>query len=157
MEADLTAAEPRDPRAVLIRRQTQIEFVDDATPVNWWQNLALGDFQLVEARLLEKSGGAEIAHVLAWDMSWFGRRDCRARIGLIDLHVAPEHRRKGYGRFLVGDVFRQARENMVTRVAVQTSSTNEPALALYASLGFEPVEEATLYRLPADRVRDHAS
>jgi GNAT superfamily N-acetyltransferase len=157
MEADLTAAEPRDPRAVLIRRQTQIEFVDDATPVNWWQNLALGEFQLVKARLLEKAGGVEIAHAFAWDMSWFGRRDGRARIGLIDLYVAPEHRGKGFGRFLVADVFRQARENMVTRVAVQTSSTNEPALALYASLGFEPVDAATLYRLPADRVANHSS
>ena len=32
LEADLTVPEPRDPRAVLIRRQTQIEFLDDALP-----------------------------------------------------------------------------------------------------------------------------
>jgi ribosomal protein S18 acetylase RimI-like enzyme len=151
LEADLTTAEPRDPRAVLIRRQTQIEFVDDALPINWWQNLALGDFQLMQARLMAKQGGAQIAQALAWDMSWFGRQDCHTQIGLIDLHVSPDHRRKGYGRFLVADILRRARENMVTRVAVQTSSTNQPALALYVSLGFEAVEEATLYRLPADR------
>ena len=149
LEADLTAAEPRDPRAVIIRRQTQVEFLDDALPVHWWQNVALGDFQLMKARLLLKPGGAEVAQALAWDMSWFGRRDGRTRIGLIDLRVAPEHRRKGYARFLVSDIFRRARDNMVTRVAVQTSSANEPALALYASLGFEQVEQAILYRLPA--------
>ena len=29
----------------------------------------------------------------------------------------------------------------------QTAATNEPALALYASLGFQPVEQATCFRL----------
>ena len=47
------------------------------------------------------------------------------------------HRRKGYGRFLVSEVLRRARENHVDLVAVQTDATNAPALALYASLGFE--------------------
>jgi GNAT superfamily N-acetyltransferase len=156
MEADLSRPEPRDPRAAIIRRQTQIEFADDALPVNWWQNLAIGDFQLMNARLLLKPGGTEIAHALAWDMSWFGRRDCNTRIGLVDVSVAPEHRRKGYARFLVSDILRRARENMVNRVAVQTSSTNEPARRLYTSLGFEEVEQAILYRLPADPARDNA-
>jgi ribosomal protein S18 acetylase RimI-like enzyme len=41
-------------------------------------------------------------------------------------------------------------------VAVQTSSTNEPARRLYMSLGFEEVEQAILYRLPADPARDNA-
>jgi ribosomal protein S18 acetylase RimI-like enzyme len=156
LEADLTTNETRDPRAVLIRRQTQVEFLDDALPVHWWQNLALGEFQLMRARLLLKPDGAEIGQALAWDMSWFGRVDGRPRIGLIDVQVAPKHRRKGFGRYLVSDILRRARENMVTRVAVQTASTNQPALALYASLGFQPIEEATFYRLPAGRAPGHA-
>ena len=80
-------------------------------------------------------------------MGWFGREDGRARIGLINLEVPPEQRRKGYGRFLVSEIFRRARENLVASVAVATSAANQPALALYASLGFQPVDQATLYRL----------
>ena len=80
-------------------------------------------------------------------MQWFGRQDGRARLGLIQLEVAPEHRRKGYGRFLVGEVIRRARANLFAGVAVQTAASNQPALALYASLGFEPTDQATLYRL----------
>ncbi len=49
LEADLRVPEPRDPRTVVIRRMTQMEFVDDALPVDWWQNLALGDFHLISA------------------------------------------------------------------------------------------------------------
>jgi ribosomal protein S18 acetylase RimI-like enzyme len=147
LEADLSAPEPRDPRAVLIRRQTQVEFIDDALPAHWWQNLALGDFQLMSARLLLKTDGAAVAHAQVWDMGWFGRRDGRARIGLINLEVVPEQRRKGYGRFLVREIFRRAREHLVASVTVGTSADNQPALALYASLGFEPVDHSTFYRL----------
>jgi ribosomal protein S18 acetylase RimI-like enzyme len=123
LEADLAVPEPRDPRVPLIRRQTRIEVFDDGTPV----------------------AGAQ-----AWDMGWFGREDERTRIGLINLEVPPQYRRKGYGRFLVSEIFRRARENMVAAVAVATSSSNQPALALYASLGFYPIDESTLYRLATD-------
>jgi ribosomal protein S18 acetylase RimI-like enzyme len=148
LEADLNAPEPRDSRAVLIRRQTQVEFLDDALPPHWWQNLALGDFQTMHARLLSRPDGAQIAQAEVWDMSWFSRNDGRPRIGLIDLEVAADHRRKGFGRFLVSEIFRRARQNLVQSVAVQTSAVNGPALSLYASLGFQPVDQSTVYRLP---------
>ena len=148
LEADMNVVEPRDPKAPVIRRQTQVEFLDDSLPADWWQNVALGEFQLLSARLLLKSDGTEVARAQAWDMSWFGRTDGYARVGLINVEVPPAHRRKGYARFLMSDIFRRARENLVSSVAVATSSANEPALALYASLGFQPVQHATLYRLP---------
>jgi ribosomal protein S18 acetylase RimI-like enzyme len=153
LELDLAVEEARDPRAILLRRQFQVEFLDDALPGNWWQNLALGDYQMLKARLLSKAGGTEIANLRAWDMGCFSRGDSRPRIGLIDLEVMPEHRRKGCGRFIVTEMLGRARENGIAAVAVQTSAENQPALSLYASLGFQRVNEATLYRLPAEVVR----
>jgi len=32
---------------------------------------------------------------------------------------------------------------------VQTLATNQPALALYQTLGFVPIDQSTVYRLPA--------
>jgi ribosomal protein S18 acetylase RimI-like enzyme len=150
LEADLSVPEPRDPRGVLVRRQAQVEFHDDAFPTDWWQCLALGDFQLLNASLVSRTDGSHLAHAQAWDMSWFGRGDGRARIGLISLEVSAVHRRKGYGRFLVSEVLRRARENHVGCVAVQTAATNLPALGLYRSLGFQQVEQATCFRLPCE-------
>ena len=152
LEADLSNPEPRDPRAVLIRRQAQVEFLEDALPSHWWENLAVGQFPMTAARLVGKSDGIELAQASTWDMQWFDREDGRARIGLINLAVAPEHRRKGYGRFLVSEILRRARANLFAAVAVQTAASNQPALALYASLGFAAIEQSTLYRLPAERV-----
>jgi ribosomal protein S18 acetylase RimI-like enzyme len=147
LEADLSNPELRDPRAPLIRRQTQLAFLEDALPANWWESLAVGQFPLTEARLVTKSDRIDLAHASTWDMQGFDREDGRARIGLINLEVAPEHRRKGYGRFLVSEILRRARSNLFALVEVQTAASNQPALALYASLGFLPIEESTLYRL----------
>jgi ribosomal protein S18 acetylase RimI-like enzyme len=153
LEADLSLVEPRDPRAALIRRQSLVEFEDDALPQNWWQNLGLGDFPFMRARLLSKTAGGQMACAETWDMGWFARSDGRSRIGLVNVEVPAEHRRKGYARHLIAEIFRRARENLVDLVQVQTASTNHPALSLYASLGFQPLDEATLFRLPASRGR----
>jgi ribosomal protein S18 acetylase RimI-like enzyme len=148
LEADLSVPEPRDPRSALIRRLARVEVTEDALPRNWWEAQAIGEFRPTRYRLLSKAGESELAHATTWDMSWFGRGDGRSRIGLVDLEVNPNNRRKGFGRHLVAEVLRQARNEMVALVDVQTAATNAPALALYYSLGFEPVESAILYRLP---------
>ena len=103
----------------------------------------------MKARLLSKTDNTELAHAETWDMSWFGRDDGRSRIGLIDVEVAAAHRRKGFGRFLVSEILRRARENLVGLVEVQTASTNAAAISLIRALGFQPIEESTFYRLPA--------
>lgn len=149
LEFKLAEAEPRDPRAVLIRRQTQLDLQEDALPADWWENQALSELHLARFRLLARSDGAELARATTWDMSWFGRGDGQTRIGMIGVEVSPQHRRRGYGRYLVSEVIRWAREHAVALVEVQTSSTNRPALSLYQSVGFQAIEQSTLYRLPA--------
>lgn len=152
LEADLNQPQPRDPRAVILKRQYQAVFYEDELPSSWWESLALGDFHPTRVRLTSKLDDEEIAHAVMWDMSWFSRVDGRARIGVIEFEVAPRHRRNGFGRFLMTEILRTAREQLFAVAQVQTNSTNEAALALYTSTGFHPIDEATLYRLPADRM-----
>jgi ribosomal protein S18 acetylase RimI-like enzyme len=151
LEADLSAPEPRDPRSTLLRRLARVESVEDVLPAHWWEARAIGEFRPTRYRLLAKADEAELARATTWDMAWFGRYDGRSRIGLIAVEVAAGHRRRGFGRLLVHEILRQARAEMVGAVAVQTSATNLPALALYQSLGFRRVEETTLYRLPSEQ------
>jgi GNAT superfamily N-acetyltransferase len=150
LEADLCGPEVREPRTPLIRRQARVEVTEDAMPSDWWQALALGNFRPTRFRLLSKSDDRELAWATTWDMSWFGRREGRTKIGLIAMGVDPSSRRKGYGRHLVAEILRQARNEMVSAVSVQTRTTNVPALGLYQSLGFLPVGTSTLYRLSGD-------
>jgi ribosomal protein S18 acetylase RimI-like enzyme len=151
MEADLSAPEFRDPRSMLIRRQNRVEIVEDAIPANWWESIAIGYTQITRFRVLAKVDEQELARASVWDMSAFGRLDGKARKGLIDVEVVASERRKGYGRFLVGEVLHHCRSQWGEIVSLQTRSTNLPALALYESLGFEPAQTATLYRRPGPR------
>jgi hypothetical protein len=58
----------------------------------------------------------------------------------------------------VGEALRWAREHSVALVEVQTLSTNVPALSFYQSIGFEPIDQSTVYRLPAHLLdRSHSS
>jgi GNAT superfamily N-acetyltransferase len=149
LEFNLANPEPRDARAVLARRQTQLVIEEDALPIHWWENQALSEFHLTRFRLLARADRTELARATTWDMSWFGRGDGRTRAGLSDVAVSPSHRHKGYGRYLVSEVIRWAREHAWALVEVQTLATNQPALALYQSLGFVPIDQSTVYRLPA--------
>jgi GNAT superfamily N-acetyltransferase len=149
LQLGLDQPEPRDPRAVLIRRQTELEVQEDVLPSDWWQNQALSEFHLSRFRLLARTDLAEIARIITFDMSWFGRSDGKSRLGMIDVEVVAQQRRKGHGRFLVTEVIKWAREHGMALLEVQTQSTNEPALAFYDSLGFVAIDQSTVFRLPA--------
>lgn len=151
LEADLARPEARDAKSLLLRRQLRLEVAEDARTPGWWGALAVGLFRPTRYDLIDKALNAPVATAWTWDIAGgYGVGDGRSRTGLIDVEVAPGHRRKGYGRHLVGEVLRLVRDQNTDVLTVQTSAENAPALGLYSSLGFEPVDSATLYRLPAD-------
>ncbi|MBX6313167.1 MAG: GNAT family N-acetyltransferase, partial [Isosphaeraceae bacterium] len=151
LEADPGNPAVRDPKAALIRRQARLEVDEDALPAGWWEGLALGPFRLSAFRLLDRLDGRLLARASTWDIAaGAALADGRSRLGLIGLEVPPSERRKGFGRHLVTEILRYARSQSADLVAVQTSEANAPALALYQRLGFEPIDTATLYRLPSE-------
>ncbi len=151
LEIDLARPDARDPKAPLLRRQSRLDFADDARLPGWWDAVALGLFRPSQYVLVEKMLHVAIAHAWTWEIAGgVGLGDGRSRTALIDLEVAPEFRRKGFGRHLVAEIIRRARGQGSDILTVQTSSENAPARALYASLGFEAVDATTLYRLPAE-------
>lgn len=153
LEADLSHPEPRDPKAPLLRRQSRVEISDDARLPGWWDAQALGLFRPSRFQLIERALNVPIATAWTWEIAGgYGVGDGRSRTGLIDLEVAPNYRRKGFGRHFVAEIMRRVREQSTDVLSTQTSAENLPALGLYHSLGFEPVDSSTLYRLPADRL-----
>ncbi len=149
-EADLSRAEPRDPKTPLLRRQVRLVVAEDAKMPGWWDALALGLFRPSRFELVEKSLNQVVARAWTWDIAGgFAVLDGRSRTALVALEVEPSLRRKGFGRHLVGEILRHVREQNTDILAAQTSAENAAALGLYASLGFEVVDSSTLYRLPA--------
>lgn len=75
--------------------------------------------------------------------SWRGRRG----MYLEDLFVRPEMRGRGVGKALLDEVTRIARERNCARVEWVVVDWNSPAIDFYKSLGAEPVDGWTLYRM----------
>jgi len=58
-------------------------------------------------------------------------------VGLFDIVVSPEHRRKGFGRQIVQGMMHWGKENGANHCYLQAFHENSAAIALYQSLGFE--------------------
>jgi ribosomal-protein-alanine N-acetyltransferase len=63
-------------------------------------------------------------------------RNVAGEAELLNLAVAPEHRRHGIGRQLVEAVMEHTRQNGARKLFLEVRASNAGACALYASLGF---------------------
>lgn len=80
--------------------------------------------------------------------TWLGRPG----LYLEDLFVKPEKRGKGYGRVLLVELAKIARERGCGRMEWAVLDWNEPAIKFYRALGAKPMEEWTVFRLTRDGI-----
>ena len=89
-------------------------------------------------------------------MRWSGSRlffhnysTFRAKPGIYleDLFVIPEARGKGHGKALLRELAKLAVERDCARMEWSVLNWNEPSIAFYKSLGADPMDEWTVYRL----------
>ncbi len=71
----------------------------------------------------------------------------RAGIYLEDLFVLPECRGKGYGKAILSKLAGIAVERKCGRLEWSCLDWNQPSIDLYLSLGAEPLEDWTVYRI----------
>lgn len=70
-------------------------------------------------------------------------------VGEIRVNVAPDHRRRGLGRRLTGEVFAVARRLGLRKITAQMTPDQKAARATFERLGFQP--EALLADFVVDR------
>ena len=80
----------------------------------------------------------------------------RAGIYLEDLFVLPEYRGRGYGKGLLKKLAQIAEERGCGRLEWWCLDWNQPSIDLYKSLGAEPMDEWTTYRLTGDKLKEMA-
>ena len=74
----------------------------------------------------------------------------RAGIYLEDLFVKPEYRGKGYGKGLLKKLAQIAKERGSGRLEWWCLDWNKPSIDFYLSLGAEPMDEWTTYRIAGE-------
>jgi GNAT superfamily N-acetyltransferase len=80
--------------------------------------------------------------------TWLGR----AGLYLEDLFVKPEKRGKGYGRALLVELAKIARDRGCGRMEWAVLNWNEPAIKFYQALGAKPMDEWTVFRFTRDEI-----
>ncbi len=80
--------------------------------------------------------------------TWLGRPG----LYLEDLFVKPEKRGKGYGRALLVELAKFARDRGCGRMEWAVLNWNEPAIKFYRALGAKPMDEWTVFRLTPEEI-----
>jgi GNAT superfamily N-acetyltransferase len=80
--------------------------------------------------------------------TWLGRPG----LYLEDLFVKPKNRGKGYGRALLIELAKIARDRGCGRMEWAVLDWNEPAIKFYRALGAKPMHEWTVFRLTRDGI-----
>jgi GNAT superfamily N-acetyltransferase len=80
--------------------------------------------------------------------TWLGRPG----LYLEDLFVKPEKRGKGYGRALLIDLAKIARDRGCGRMEWAVLNWNDPAIQFYRKLGATSMDEWTVFRLTRDGI-----
>ena len=73
---------------------------------------------------------------------------CTSWLILDELHITlvavnPIHQRKGLGKFLLSDLIKRSRSLRTNQIHLEVKETNEPAKALYKSMGFKTINKRT--------------
>jgi len=80
----------------------------------------------------------------------------RAGIYLEDLYVKPEYRGMGCGKGLLRRLARIAAERGCGRLEWSCLDWNQPSIDFYLSLGAEPMDEWTVYRIAGEKLTGFA-
>ena len=80
----------------------------------------------------------------------------RAGLYLEDLFIQPEYRGKGYGKATLRELARIAVERGCGRLEWWCLDWNRPSIDFYLSLGAQPMDEWTTYRLTGETLKQMA-
>ncbi len=109
-----------------------------------------GDRPVAEAVFIESNGEPVGFALYFLNFSTFL---AKPGIYLEDLFVKPDHRGNGFGKALLVHLAQLCTQRNYGRLEWSVLDWNEPSIQFYKSLGAQPMEEWTVYRLTDESLR----
>ena len=141
-----------------------LRFIRELAAYEQLEDQVVADEETLRRWIFEKKG-AEVLFVLedgrevgfALYFHNFSTFLGRSGVYLEDLFVLPEYRGRGYGKALLCRLAAIAKEEGCGRLEWWCLDWNKPSIDFYRSLGAQPMDEWTVYRLAADTLKALAS
>jgi ribosomal protein S18 acetylase RimI-like enzyme len=135
-----------DRQQLLLRRRTAVEVTFDPPAQSWWESCTYDAISRMKYKLKLQEQNQVVAEATLVDMEAFSQSWGVRAAGLVDVEVLTSFRRQGMAACLLCEVLRQAAEQGVALVEVQTMQQNSAALALYKKLGFHQADSGAVFR-----------
>ena len=138
-----------------------LQFIKELADYEKMLNEVIADEKLLEEWIFDKQkaevifaleDGKEVGFALFFHN--FSTFLGRAGIYLEDLYVMPEYRGKGYGKGLLKTLAKIAVERGCGRLEWWCLDWNKPSIDFYLSLGAQPMDEWTVYRITGDTLKN---
>ena len=140
-----------------------LKFIRDLAKYEKMEHELIATVELLEESLFEKQK-AEVIFAMADNREVgfalffhnFSTFLGRAGLYLEDIFVLPEYRGRGYGKGILKKLAQTAIERGCGRLEWSCLDWNKPSIDFYLSLGAEPMEEWTVYRLTGNTLKELA-
>lgn len=133
-----------------VKREVVFETTYAPETISWWEAQVVGNQERIRFQIIGRRNHKKLASCTFWDIEPLATGWGLRSAGLQDLVVDQTVRRQGYATFLLSESFRELHKRGVTLVEVQTMESNTPAMELYKSLGFAPVDYGIVFRRNSD-------
>ena len=137
---------PVDHRQLQFRRRTTVAMKMDPPARSWWEACTAADFDLTRFELTERGRAVPVASATYREMEPRSNSGPGRIVGLLDLEIAPSHRRRGLATFMLGESFRQLARRGVAGVEAQAAQHNPAAIRLCQKLGMEEIGQGIVFR-----------
>jgi len=109
-----------------------MEIEEVSFPSPWKPEFFLTELNNSYARLVvAERAGRVVGYFCRWLVA--------DEVHILDVAVHPDHRRRGVGKVLMREIFVEARRRGACSASLEVRVSNQPAIALYHTLGFSQV------------------
>ncbi|TWT62416.1 GNAT family N-acetyltransferase [Rubinisphaera italica] len=139
--------EPINFRLSTIRRKTELRLIEDEQTDDWWWNVRRARFDMLRFEMLPKNQLEPIvAAITVYGLDFYISNWNHRAVGMLDLFVMEDHRRKGYGQALLVEVGRRLKDEMITLLEIHAPLENEAMVKLIEGAGFTQIDTGIVYR-----------
>lgn len=138
-------SDPINFRLVTIRRRFELRIRELEKNLSWWWVSRFGKFDALRFELVSKSDQQALAGVTVIGMDLFISAWQQRFIGLIDLFVDHDERRKGYGQALLVEVARRMRQESIDGAEMHIPLSSDMLQPLMKVSDFTQVDTAETF------------